>query len=181
MTSRASHLTAAVIGLAAILAGCAPTATAPQPTPTFSSDAEAFAAAEATYREYVKALNAVDLSDPETFEGVYAWTTGDANAGAREEFSRMHADGWTVRGQSKIAIAELPTRGSSPDPEHLLLAVCLDVSAVSVVDEEGRSMVDEDRRDMQAMLITFAQASSSPTRLLIDSIDGRDGAPRCDS
>ena len=52
----------------------------PEPTPLFSSEEEAFAAAEATYRAYVDALNQVDLSDPETFEEVYAWTTGDANA-----------------------------------------------------------------------------------------------------
>ena len=56
----------------------------PESTPLFASEDEAFAAAEETYRQYVDALNQVDLSDPETFEDVYAWTTGEANAGARE-------------------------------------------------------------------------------------------------
>ena len=76
---------------------------APSPTaPVFSSEEEAFAAAEQTYRAYVEALNQVDLSDPATFEAVYAWTTGAANAGARESFSTMHADGWVVVGDSVV-------------------------------------------------------------------------------
>ncbi|HOQ22628.1 MAG TPA: hypothetical protein PLN62_09415, partial [Microbacterium sp.] len=61
---------AALLALA-LVTGCAPEP-APTPTPTgFASDDEAFAAAEATYRAYVDALNAVDLSDPATFEPVY--------------------------------------------------------------------------------------------------------------
>ncbi len=55
----------------------------------FASEEEAFAAAEETYRAYVDALNQVDLSDPETFEAVYAWTTGDANADERKD---AHSD-----------------------------------------------------------------------------------------
>src|SRR5690349_14748370 len=102
MISRAPLLAAVSVALAATLAGCAPAVPAPEPTPTFSSEAEAFAAAEATYREYVKALNAVDLSDPETFEAVYSWTTGDARAGEREALTRMHADGWEVNGTTSI-------------------------------------------------------------------------------
>lgn len=181
MTSRASHLAAAVIGLAAILAGCAPTATAPQPTPTFSSDAEAFAAAEATYREYVKALNAVDLSDPETFEGVYAWTTGDANAGEREALTRMHADGWVVDGATAIALIEPSGPVVRNDAKNIELAICLDISAVTVVDASGRSVVEDARPDVQSMSITLIPGESSPTRLLISSIDGREGEPLCEA
>ncbi len=102
MTRRAPLLAVLTVGMLAVLAACAP-APAPSPTtsPTFSSEAEAFAAAEATYRAYVDALNAVDLADPRTFEPVYAWTTGPANAEARRSFSQMHADGWVVSGETK--------------------------------------------------------------------------------
>ena len=74
-----------VMGGILLLAGCAPTPPGPSPEPSvvFMTDDEAFAAAEATYRAYVDALNQVDLSDPDTFEAVYAWTTGEANANAR--------------------------------------------------------------------------------------------------
>src|SRR5690349_10893189 len=91
-----------ICGLLAIaLTGCAspPDAT---PTPGFASEAEAFAAAEKTYRAYVDALNEVDLSDPDTFEAVYSWTTGEANAGERKTLSQMYADGWEVEGQTRL-------------------------------------------------------------------------------
>jgi hypothetical protein len=163
------------------LSGCAPE---PAPTPTasgFTSEEEAFAAAEATYREYVKALNQVDLSDPKTFEAVYAWTTGDANAGARETFSQMHADGWRVSGETRIALAELDTSTSGEVPEMVRLSVCSDVSEVTVVGEDGMSVVSPDRPDIQAIRVTLEPVETSPTGLLIAEFDGREGEPSCGS
>nr|BFF11171.1 hypothetical protein GCM10025699_24740 [Microbacterium flavescens] len=167
------------VALAGILAGCAP-ASEPAPTPTsaFTDEAEAFAAAEETYRAYVDALNAVDLSDPETFEDVYAWTTGDANAGARESFSEMHADQLTVDGTTKVnAIAPSPTQEGNP--EHIELDVCLDVSDVTLVNREGTSVVAEDRRDIQTMRVTVQLASEGSPTSLISEIDGRDDGLTC--
>lgn len=85
-----SRFAAAAFALAVVLGmttGCQP-----EPTPiALQSDlrnrGKAFAAAEG-YRAYVDVLNQVDLSDPATFEAVYAWTTGEANAGARKSFPR---------------------------------------------------------------------------------------------
>ncbi len=95
MRSRLSVIVAASALAAALLSGCTGEPAPVVSTPSFATEDEAFAAAEQTYRNYVDALNQVDLSDPATFEPVYAWTTGDANARARETFSQMHADGWT--------------------------------------------------------------------------------------
>lgn len=148
----------------------------PGPTSLFTSEDEAFAAAEETYRQYVDALNQVDLSDPETFEDVYAWTTGEANAGARESFSQMHADGWVVAGPTAIQLME-PHSGDSSNVIHL--ATCLDVSGVTLVDADGESVVAPDRRDVQAMAVVLTSVPDSPTGLLISDIDGREGAPEC--
>ena len=53
--------------LAVLMSGCAADPSVePTPTPTFANEDEAFAAAEATYRAYVDALNQVDLADPAT-------------------------------------------------------------------------------------------------------------------
>jgi ABC-type oligopeptide transport system substrate-binding subunit len=62
---RERRFAAATLALAlALTTACAPDP-APTPSPTgFASQEEAFAAAEATYRAYVDALNAVDLADP---------------------------------------------------------------------------------------------------------------------
>ena len=62
---------------------------APSPSaPVFANEEEAFAAAEETYRAYVDALNQVDLSDPETFEAVYAWTRVTSTRASERRSSR---------------------------------------------------------------------------------------------
>lgn len=149
----------------------------PEPTPAFGSEQEAFAAAEATYRAYVDALNKVDLSDPDTFEDVYAWTTGEANAGARESFSQMHADGWIVDGTTRIQLAE-PLEWSSTSGT-IQINICLDVADVSLVDASGESVVASDRRDVQSMRADLAAADDSPTGMRIAQISGREGSPEC--
>lgn len=162
--------------VAALLSGCV-AGPSPQPTlaPTFTSDAEAFAAAEATYRAYVDALNQVDLADPETFEAVYAWTTGEAYAGIRESLSRMHADQWLVEGHSVPTLVE-PLRFS---PEAFDLAVCLDVSSIAVVDRSGSSVVSETRGNVQTMTVVTVPSVSTSTGAQISSIKGRSTGPQC--
>ncbi len=87
MLRRVAAVTVALAMVVPLATGCQPDP-APSPTgPAFATEEEAFAAAEETYRAYVDALNQVDLSDPETFEAVYAWTTGDANASERKTLS----------------------------------------------------------------------------------------------
>ncbi|MCR2792500.1 hypothetical protein NQ156_05415 [Microbacterium sp. zg.Y625] len=164
-----------VLGLTA----CAPE---PEPTPTptatgFASEAEAFAAAEETYRAYVEALNQVDLSDPDTFEAVYAWTTGEANAGEREALSQMHADQWTVSGQT-VTTRFFPTT-YSPDADTLVTALaCSDVSRVTVVDDSGGSMVSPERQDVYALELTFVHSKDTATSLRIASSSAIED-PRC--
>ena len=184
MTSRrpfraASIVIAAMLAVGA-LAGCGPTAPTPTPTPTgFASEEEAFAAAEATYRAYVDALNQVDLSDPSTFEEVYRWTTGDANAEARESFSQMYADGWTVSGISEVALAQ--ALGADDSTDTVVVAVCLDVGAVDVLDASGESVVSPSRGSIQTMTVLAAESASSDTGFLISSIEGREGEPACEN
>lgn len=175
--SRLASALAAVLVTGALIVGCTPT---PEPTPTptgFATDEEAFAAAEATYRAYVDALNRVDLSDPETFGDVYAWTTGEANTNDRKTFSQMHADSLTVSGESVVAVIQ-PLGEFEPDAEALQLGVCLDVSTINLVNTQGESVVSPDRGDQQSMLITLVP-SDTPTRLIISQFDGRDGEPKC--
>ncbi|MCR2826212.1 hypothetical protein [Microbacterium sp. zg.Y909] len=151
----------------------------PAPTPTatgFASEAEAFAAAEETYRAYVDALNQVDLSDPDTFEAVYAWTTGEANANERETLSEMHAEGWTVHGETKAALVE-PLEFESP--ATVTLAVCQDVSEVDVVNAGGESQVADSRPPVQSMTVVVRESDSTATGLSISEISGRGGEPEC--
>lgn len=171
-------MTAAAIAAVLLLAlsGCTTPEPEPTPTPAFSSEAEAFAAAEATYRAYVDALNQVDLSDPGTFEAVYALTTGEANADFRKSFSTMQAKGYSITGISTATLVQpLEVDGE----QSVKLAVCLDVSQVEVVDPSGASVVDPDRLPVQAMTIVADTAHSAPSGMLISQIVGRDGEPTC--
>ncbi len=164
--------------LAALLSGCAaepsPDAT---PTPTFTSEADAFAAAEATYRAYVDALNQVDLADPETFEAVYAWTTGELNSRDRRNLSKMHADAETVSGDSNIVSIDLVA--ADVDNGEVELAVCVDVSAVAVTDSTGKSVVDPNRVNIQSIAVDLRRSVTTETHLAISTIVGRDGEPKC--
>lgn len=158
------------------LTGCTPPP-APEPTPTFAGEEEAFAAAEATYRAYVDALNAVDLSDPETFEDVYAWTTGELNASDRRGLSEYHASATTVTGESHVDLLEAESVNSN-DSEVLLFA-CLNVSGVQVLDRNGNSLVDPDRTDVQRLRVNLSKDEGSPTGWLIESIGPREEGPDC--
>ena len=180
MTSRPVPLALVALALAGIVAGCAPTpASTPTPTSGFASDAEAFAAAEETYRAYVDALNRVDLSDPETFEDVYAWTTGDANAGERRTLSQMHSDGWVVDGETVIS-GFVGTQFTQDSVLSTVKAtVCSDVEQVTVTTADGESVVPGDRPNTYTLNVTFDTDPGSPTELLISSSTSVEGGA-CD-
>lgn len=165
---------AAVVVALAVTLGA--TACKPEPTPTptgpaFASEDEAFAAAEETYRAYVDALNQVDLSDPETFEAVYAWTTGEANAGEKKSLTTMAADGWSVSGATRVT--SIDDLSFEAEANEIVLEVCTDVSSVNVLDQNANSVVSPDRPDKQAGVVTL-NPGPSPTDLLIAKIEGGD-------
>lgn len=164
-----SRVAAAAVALALVVGmttGCQPEPTPSPSGPVFANEDEAFAAAEETYRAYVDALNQVDLSDPETFEAVYAWTTGEANANERKTLTQMHADGWQVSGSTAISgfhgqTAELKT------PAGVEAIVCSDVTKVSVIDANGQSMVSDERPDVYALSVEFIESGTTPTGLAV--------------
>nr|WP_274637697.1 hypothetical protein [Microbacterium bovistercoris] len=173
-------VTAVVAGVCAagLLTGCAPEPhETPTPTPHFTSEAQAFQAAEETYRAYVDALNNVDLADPSTFEDVYKWETGDALDSEKKSLTQMHAEGWTVSGESRLALFEPATKSST---EMQRAAVCVDVSAVELIDQNGKSAVETDRGNMQIVLVTFAPSTTSTTGWQISFVEGREGDPQCE-
>jgi hypothetical protein len=167
---------AASVLVAAALTGCVGEPDPVTTTPGFASEEEAFAAAEQTYRNYVDALNQVDLSDPETFEAMYAWLTGDASGAVRKTYSQMHADGWSITGKSRAALIDLASVGGV-DFGSIDLAVCLDVSDIDVLDASGKSVVNADRLDVQPLSIALIRTNGAD--LKISRINGREGEPSC--
>lgn len=178
MIIRLAAATVALVLTAGVVTGCSDPAGPAEPTPAFTSEAEAFAAAEATYRAYVDALNQVDLSDPETFEDVYAWTTGDANAGERKSLTDMHASGWSVSGETLIT-AFAPADFDAANAPNVTAEVCTNVQDIAVVDASGKSVVSADRPPTQSAIVLFTSEPTSPTGLLIAEISS--GGEACTS
>lgn len=160
LSRRASLLVTAL--LLAGLTGCTGTpAATPSPTPTptgFTSEDEAFAAAEETYALYNEATNGIRLDDPDTFEPLYAITAESENASQRENLSQMHAEQWTVSGETTYSAFD--PIGFDDGDQSVVAQVCVDVSRVEVVDVEGKSVVSEDRPDKQAVEVTFVPAET---------------------
>ncbi|MGM7696486.1 hypothetical protein [Microbacterium sp. A84] len=161
LRSRANRIrTLALLALAAgTLCACAPEPV-PTPTPTaaFATEEEAFAAAEEVYRAYITTFNKIDLQDPTTFEGLSEFTTGDYLSSERESLSQMHANG-QIRGGEIIVVTFQGTEYSAAGA--VLTTTCNDVSGTTFTDENGNSLVPEDRPDRYALLLTFNLADSS--------------------
>ncbi|MFD5215978.1 hypothetical protein [Microbacterium sp. NPDC058345] len=159
-------LTAGMLALG-MLAGCTPTPE-PDPTPTetalFSSEEEAFAAAEETYRAYTDAVNATDLSDLSTIEPVYALLTDPAEAASRKNYSLYHAESVTRTGMTSF---DRFTPFSYED-ELVTARVCLDVSEVDLLNAEGVSIVPAGRSPRQAIELEMVPGDSQ-TGLVIRS------------
>jgi hypothetical protein len=159
----------ALLAVALMVSGCSGSPEPVETTPGFATEEEAFAAAEETYRAYVDALNQVDLSDPATFEPVFALTTGDFESTERTSLSKMHADGWAVSGESLIS--HLEPKSVSADGSSVELIACIDVTRVQLVDQAGASMVGQERPPTQSLVVKLT-TDGSAARYAIAQVTG---------
>jgi hypothetical protein len=157
---------------AVVMSGCG--APAPTPTPTALSEAEAYAAAEATYRAYVDALNRVDLSDPTTFDAVFAMTSDELNSTDRQQFSQMHADGTSAVGD--VGVFKVSPLDWDVTSSRAQLGVCLDVSRTDIVDRSGVSLLDPNRPKVQAVLASLFFAEVGSQHATVSSLESWDAA-----
>ena len=147
----------------ATLSACTP---APEPTPTptaaFASEEEAFAAAEEVYTSYMVAFNKVDYANPETFDAPGQFTDGEYAANEREGLSQMHAEGIVRGGETRT----LWFRGLDFADGIVTARVCNDVSAVTLENAAGESIVSPDRPPRSAIDLTFEVSTSASIRLV---------------
>lgn len=163
----------ALLGLTACSPAPQPTSS-PAPTPLFASEDEAFAAAEATYREYNDALNQVDPADPKTFEKVFEKTTGDFEDVDRKNLSVMHAEEVVITG-ANVVVGFRPL-DTTPAFDEIHACVCIDVSSVQILDKNGESRVDPERTPVYVAEITFVREHNA----LAIAHATRSAAPSCD-
>lgn len=132
----------------------------PMPTPTrttlFSSDEEAFKAAEETYQAYVDATNAVDLANSASFEPVYHWLTGTALAPERESLTLYHAENLRKVGDSRFDSFD-PV---SFDGEEVVAQLCIDSEDVDLLNADGSSALPADRAMRHGRKVIFVAAGT---------------------
>lgn len=154
------HLAGAMLGavvVALLASGCTPEP-APSPSPTgFASEEEAFAAAEATYRAYVDAVNA-RRTDPASEPGPTDFLTGDALRIEIEGNRQLEGSGLHIEGNSSVASVS----NQRYSPELIKVLICLDSSASRVVDSQGQDRTPEDRDDVVGLDVSIAWTSSGP-------------------
>ncbi|WP_460817716.1 hypothetical protein [Microbacterium petrolearium] len=173
-----SSSAALLLGIALAVAGCAATPE-PEPTPTgFASEEEAFAAAEETYRAYVEATNRAKPDDPASAELIYEWVADDALSASREEFTTAAAEKWTRSGTA--VVDQIAPNDASDDLREVTLDVCVDVSDVDVVDENGESLVPADRPDVQSVRVELRASNETRTGLAISRMSPREDGLECD-
>jgi hypothetical protein len=135
------------VGLVACTTEPAP---APLPTPSaLSSEDAAFAAAEATYRAYVDAVNA-RREDPQSLPDPESFLTGAALADHRQTEQILDTKGLAVVGPSVVRAIR---RSAEVDP--IRLTVCLDASETAVLDTSGTDVTPTTRAELLAIEVRF--------------------------
>lgn len=181
MGRRGHVLWSTAIVVTACVVGCTPQS-APSPSPSataspFSSDAEAFAAAEATYRAYVDALNQVSFSDPTTFEAVYALTSGALREADQRSFEQSSKAGMTIEG--KFRVVKLGAFTREAQSVNMTLDACLDVSNVRVMDAAGVAQANPTMTAVVPLKLTFEPRAQTSTKLVITNTQPREDGLAC--
>ncbi|MGM1016576.1 MAG: hypothetical protein ACQEW8_03455 [Actinomycetota bacterium] len=147
-----------VLGVAATLTGCAPPP-APEPTPLFASEEEAFAAAEETYRAYTDASN-LERSDPNSAHAV-DYLVGLAAQDHLDNQRHLDAEGLVAEGEI-VVVDFLPVSASiGPTSVRINADVCLDVSSTRVLNADEVDVTPHDRSATASLRVEFVSSAGS--------------------
>jgi hypothetical protein len=145
------------------LAACQPDATpivptpAPSSSPIFASDEEALAAAADAYRAYLEVSDQILADGGKNPERLREFATDEVVAQEAESYFELEQNKWTATGYTAIDTISLQSVTSGPTSGQTVVTVyaCVDVSATSIVDTKGNSVVGEDRRTRFPFQSTF--------------------------
>jgi hypothetical protein len=173
--ARAVLTACAVVLAAGALAGCTsshagaePTTTAkPTPTPIFTSDADALAAATETYVDYVRASDDIGHDGGAHPERIMPYVTPEGLKHEEEVAAKLASEHSRGYGYTKINNTTLQSREESHGVATVTIYVCQDLSDVDVRDANGVSLVSPDRANFIGYVSTLR--SSATGRLVVAS------------
>ncbi|WP_194408975.1 hypothetical protein [Microbacterium cremeum] len=162
MILRATGAAALVAVSIIALAGCFGSTPEPTPTPTavFSSEEEAFAAAEETYRAYIDAVNA-RRTDPQSEPDPLAFLSGSAFES--ELAAQRDLDAAGLRPVGDGVVDRVDHLAAQPRTGEVELRVCINAAEVRVLDREGEDVTSPERADLTLLHVYLVPAGESLT------------------
>lgn len=149
-------IAAGILAVAVVLGGCTPgPAPTPTPTPLFTSEAEAFKAAEAVYREYVDVLNASTSGDAKA--DPLRFLVGSALEDSIGEVRDREAKGITIDGSLKITAFGGVSADLSKGSSTVEASACIDLTAARVIDKSGADVTPPDRSKEAKFTLEFVE------------------------
>ncbi len=107
--------------------------------PTLSEEEQDEADATAALQAYRTALDAAMTGDA-SIERIYPYATGTAREQWITQLMSYDAQGLTITGETQLDVVDVSVDGDTAE-----VVACVDVSDTDVVDEDGSSVVPEDR------------------------------------
>lgn len=157
------------------LVGCSTPTEPAEPTPSFTSEAQAFAAAEETYRAYVDALNQRRV-DSTASPAPTDFLIGSALEVDLDTQRQLDEAGLAIVGVTEILL--VVPEATSPSFDEIEISVCLDSSRTRVVDEAGTDVTPSDRASIVKALVKIVPVGDE---LVIESSDTVNGSECSDS
>jgi hypothetical protein len=170
----AAHL-AAVIALVVLISGCSPAeplskqASESTPSAPFASEDEALAAARATYEEFTAVANQIMAEGGVAPERLDALAAANVATPEKDGFSHLANRNLRISGQPRVTTAALQAYATeSRDGKNIVTAYfCVDGSDTSVIDSDGKSIVDRSGSNLTAFQVSFDLVDEVPPRLIV--------------
>lgn len=153
-------LAAATLTAAALL-GCAPTPD-PTPAPLFATEAEAYAAAEQVYREYLAADNA--RSAGLNVDGPRDFLTGKALESDFDRADYLERENLQAAGEVKLLSFEPTSSMLATPPITVEAELCVDGTESKLLNAAGEDVSNPDRPLLVRLSVKFVDVEG---RLLI--------------
>ena len=153
----------------------------PTTAPLFASDEEALAAAEEAYRDYTSVVDSIFIDGGKDSERILEVATSAVAEIQDEGFQTASEKGLRSTGGTTIDSAVLQQyESTSLDGLAIVtIYVCVDVSAVDILDESGASVVNKNRVDRIPREVTFDSFPSSQSGLIVSNVEVWTGEDFC--
>lgn len=152
------------------LVGCSPTpppiALPPSPTssPLFATEEEALAAAEEVYGAYLRTIDAIGQGGWLDTSNLEAVATGELLEEDLRGASSSASQGLVQVGSASFSVKGVQDYSFS-SPMRISIYACVYISGVDIRDEQGASVVAEDRPDVVPLQIVIIEVDEGTLKV----------------